>query len=235
MRKHRVRDVVLPVMLAAGLLGAASCSDADVPVVKQQPTTTGTTTTPGTPRSTETPGGPETPGDSETPGESETPGGSQGPLPAECLAQPVTSLCLTFDFRGSTQLKGSNWVYAGVKDTNLPDGTCTEYGSSMLASTEVGLPNVHKVIGNQEVEARFDSTWPPAKTGIVTYPATGLVRVNGVAYETRNNNTTGKLELQPDGSGKYTLNKLVHTEGGDTDVIGSISGTISWTCMEPKS
>jgi hypothetical protein len=223
MRNHRVREAVLPVILTIGLFAAASCSDTDVPTAKPLPTA-------GTPTGIAT-----TPGDPGTPDGGQTPGGSQETLPKECTAQTVLALCVTFDFKGAATIKGSNWVYAEVKGSDLPDSTCAEYGPSTLSSTEVGLPHLTKVIGSQEVEAQFDTTWPPAKTGVVDYPATGLIRVEGVAYEARNSNTTGKLDLNPDGSGKYTLNKLVHTDGGDADVDGSISGTISWTCLDPKN
>jgi hypothetical protein len=209
---------VLTVGLSLGLLAAvAACGDkAD------------TAAQPGTP------GVQGTPGDTGTPGDSGTPGAAAG-LPMGCTQQSALAICLTFDFKGSTTLNGSFWAYAGVKDPDLPDSTCAEYGASTLKSTAVGLPMVSKVIGSRLVEAQFDTSWPPANPGIVDYPATGAIRIDDVAYEARNSNTTGKLELQPDGSGKYTLNKLVHTDGGDTDVSGSISGTLSWTCMEPKN
>jgi hypothetical protein len=174
------------------------------------------------------------PGAQGTPGNTGTPGAGAG-LPAGCTPQSAVAICLTFDFTGSTTLKGSFWAYAAVQDPELPDSTCAEYGASMLKSTEVGIPMVSKVIGSKLIETQFDTAWPPAKPGIVDNPATGSIRIDDVAYEARNSNTTGKLELQPDGSGKYTLNKLVHTDGGDTDVSGSISGTLSWTCMEGKN
>jgi hypothetical protein len=230
---------VLTVGLSLGLLAAvAACGDkADTAA---QPGTPGVQGTPGTPGDTETPidsgtpGDPETPGSTGTPGDAGTPGVGAG-LPAGCTPQSALTICLTFDFKGATTLNGSFWAFAGVKDPDLPDSTCAEYGASTLKSTQVGLPLVSKVIGSRLVEAQFDTAWPPAKPGIVDYPAAGSIRIDDVAYEARNSNTTGKLELQPDGSGKYTLNKLVHTDGGDADGTGSISGTLTWTCMEAKN
>ncbi|MEU0090896.1 hypothetical protein [Kribbella sp. NPDC006257] len=232
--------------LSLGLLAAvAACGDskdavAPTPGAQGTPGPTGTPIilgdpeTPITPDDSETPGTPTgTPGSNDTPGESGTPGA--GGLPAACIPQSSLAICLTFDFKGSTTLKGSNWAFAGVDDPGLPDSTCAEYGASILKSKQVGLKHLSKVIGSHLIEAQFDTAWPPARSGIVDYPATGSIRIDDVAYEARNSNTTGMLELQPNGSGKYTLNKLVHTGGGDTNGTGSISGTITWTCMEPKN
>jgi hypothetical protein len=232
--------------LSLGLLAAvAACGDskdtvAPTPGAQGTPGPTGTPITPGdseTPETTDTPGTMTgTPGGNDTP---ESPDGPSTPgaggLPAACIPQSSLAICLTFDFKGATTLKGSNWAFAGVDDPGLPDSTCAEYGASILKSKQVGLKHLSKVIDSHLIEAQFDTTWPPAKSGIVDYPATGSIRIDDVAYEARNSNTTGMLELQPNGSGKYTLNKLVHTGGGDTNGTGSISGTITWTCMEPKS
>jgi hypothetical protein len=222
--RERVVSGVLTAGLSLGLLAAvAACGDKDDSAAQPGPGVQGTS---GTPSSA-----PTAPNDSDTP---DDPGTAGSGLPAGCIQQSSLALCLTFDFQGATKIKGSNWAYAGVKDPDLADSTCLEYGASVLKSTEVGLPQVSKVIGSKLIEAQFSSTWPPAKTGIVDYPATGSIRVDDVAYESRNNNTTGQLILQPNGSGRYVLNKLVHTEGGDADATNSISGTISWTCMEAK-
>jgi hypothetical protein len=247
MKRLRSRDRLVSGMLTAGLsLGllaaVAACGDskdavAPTPGVQGTPGPTGTPSTPGdseTPgETTGTPGGSDTPGDSGTPDGPNTPGA--GGLPAACIQQSSLAICLTFDFKGSTTLKGSNWAFAGVDEPGLPDSTCAEYGASILKSKQVGVKHLSKVFDSHLIEAQFDTTWPPAKSGIVDYPATGSIRIDDVAYEARNSNTTGMLELQPNGSGKYTLNKLVHTGGGDGDGTGSISGTISWTCMEPKN
>lgn len=233
--------------LSLGMLATvAACGDskdaAPRPGAQGTPGPTGTPLTAGDPETPNTPGDAETPGTTGTPGGSDTPGAPDDPttpgaggLPAACIPQSSLAICLTFAFKGSTTLKGSNWAFAGVDDPGLPDSTCAEYGASILKSKQVGLKHLSKVIDSHLIEAQFDTTWPPAKSGIVDYPATGSIRIDDVAYEARNSNTTGMLELQPNGSGKYTLNKLVHTGGGDTDGTGSISGTITWTCMEPKN
>ncbi|GAB3954413.1 hypothetical protein GCM10029976_096640 [Kribbella albertanoniae] len=197
----------------------------------------GTTAPPGQPaRSTGRPaptsGSATVPMTSGTPvpgttGVPDTSGPSQGsgPLPATCVAQPVTALCVTFNLTGATTVTGSNWVNAEIPEGNLPDSTCPEYGASTLESDEPGLPKVTKVIGSQSVEAAFGADKAGDGAGVTGAAASGSIVVDDVTYEAEDG--TAKIDLNRDGSGKLVLPRLV---GGS----GSLSGSISWRCIDPK-
>ncbi|MFF1820047.1 hypothetical protein ACFVWG_22280 [Kribbella sp. NPDC058245] len=174
-----------------------------------------TSTTPTTPTTSTTSGTPETSGPSQ----------GTGPLPAVCAAQSVPALCVTFNLTGATSVTGSNWVYAEIPDADLPDSTCPEYGASTLESDTPGLPKVTKVIGSQSVEASFAADKAGDGAGIAGAEASGSLVVDDVTYEAEDGEA--KLDLNRDGSGKLDLPRLV---GGS----GSLSGSISWRCIDPK-
>ncbi|MFB6721366.1 hypothetical protein ACFCV3_14435 [Kribbella sp. NPDC056345] len=153
------------------------------------------------------------------------PSQGNGPLPAACAAQSVPALCVTFNLTGATTVTGSNWVYAEIPDANLPDSTCPEYGASTLESDEPGLPKVTKVIGSQSVEATFGADKAGDGAGLTGAAAGGSIVVDDVTYEAEDG--TAKIDLNRDGSGKLVLPRLV---GGS----GSLSGSISWRCIDPK-
>ncbi len=153
------------------------------------------------------------------------PSQGNGPLPAVCAAQSVPALCVTFNLTGATTVTGSNWVYAEIPDANLPDSTCPEYGASTLESDEPGLPKVTKVIGSQSVEATFGADKAGDGAEVTGAAAGGSIVVDDVTYESEDG--TAKIDLNRDGSGKLVLPRLV---GGS----GSLSGSISWRCIDPK-
>lgn len=194
----------------------AACSDAPDAAPSTTPVTptSGSVTVSGTP----------VPGTTGVPGTS-GPSQGNGPLPAACAAQSVPALCVTFNLTGATTVTGSNWVYAEIPDANLPDSTCPEYGASTLESDEPGLPKVTKVIGSQAVEASFGADKAGDGAGVTDAEASGSIVVDDVTYESEDG--TAKIDLNRDGSGKLVLPRLV---GGS----GSLSGSISWRCIDPK-
>ncbi|WP_405059861.1 hypothetical protein OG474_45025 [Kribbella sp. NBC_01505] len=168
--------------------------------------------------------GTPTPGTTGVP-DSSGPSQGNGPLPTVCAAQSVPALCVTFNLTGATTVTGSNWVYAEIPDPKLPDSTCPEYGASTLESEEPGPPKVIKVIGSQAVQASFKADKPGDGAGVTGAAASGSIEVDDVTYKAEDG--AAKLDLNRDGSGKLELPRLV---GGS----GSLSGSISWRCIDPK-
>ncbi|WP_344146366.1 hypothetical protein [Kribbella yunnanensis] len=197
-----------------------ACGDTTAPngLPAKPPTpTSGSATLPAT-------SGTPVPGTTGVPG-TNGPSQGNGPLPAVCAAQSVPALCVTFNLTGATTVTGSNWVYAEIPDANLPDSTCPEYGASTLESDEPGLPKVNKVIGTEAIEATFTADKPGDGAGVEGAEASGSIVIDDVTYEAEDG--TAKIDLNRDGSGKLVLPRLV---GGS----GSLSGSISWRCIDPK-
>lgn len=206
MRRLRTTAGILALVVG----GVAGCSDSE-PITADPPRPT----TPGTPTGSE-------------PGRTDPSTAADGGLPAGCKRGELVALCLTFDFTGDVAVKGSTWWYAGVGNSTADIGSCSDYGREAAAANELVIGQVDKLVGDAQVQMQFSSS----KSAAGAAPG-GYLRVDDRAFESRNGNTTGAMSVRPDGSGKIELRKLVETGGTDADATAAISGTITWTCMEP--
>jgi hypothetical protein len=182
-----------------------------------------------------------------------TDGGSTGDTTGDansaCQPDVVVQFCETIDITGAVTVSGTAPANPQF-DQDSVDATCASWVNHQPENTDYpqfAVPN--EAIGGHKLQAQWALPYKVGTTefGAKTDPTAAnygyslnadltvddknyVVITHGTDVEST---ATGSYEINADGSGKLTFEKLLAGDG--TSASNAISGSISWTCVDPQS
>ena len=226
-----MRKAILPVLgivaAAAMLAACSSSSKSDGGGVNTPPASGGTTQQ-------------QTATDTGAPSDSDS----------ACQPDVVVQFCETIDITGATTVSGTAAAIPSLAfDKAGVDATCASWVDHAPENPDYPLFGTPQEVGGHKLQAHWKL---PYKVGTYDFGATTAsgdpnlgyaldsnLLVDSKSYSVQSYGTdvksaaTASYEIKADGSGTLTFDKLLGGEGADAS--DTISGTISWTCVDPQS
>ena len=178
-----------------------------------------------------------------------TDGGSTGDANSACQPDVVVQFCETIDITGAMTVSGTAAATPQF-DQDSVDATCASWVDHQPENTDYprfATPN--DAVGGHKLQAAWKL---PYKVGTYEFGATtasgdpnyGYTLESGLTVDSKSyrvttygtdvkSAATGSYEIKADGSGTLTFDKLLSGDGADAS--DTISGSISWTCVDPQS
>jgi hypothetical protein len=225
-----MRKAILPVLgivaAAAMLAACSSSSKSDGGGVNTPPASGGTTQQ-------------QTATDTGVPSDSDS----------ACQPDVVVQFCETIDITGAMTVSGTAAAIPELEQGSV-DSTCASWVDHQPENPDYprfATPN--DAVDGHKLEAAWKL---PHKAGTYEFGATtatsdpnyGYTLESGLTVDSKSyrvttygtdvkSAATGSYEIKADGSGTLTFDKLLSGDGADAS--DTISGTISWTCVDPQS
>jgi hypothetical protein len=225
-----MRKAILPVLgivaAAAMLAACSSSSKSDGGGVNTPPASGGTTQQ-------------QTATDTGAPSDSDS----------ACQPDVVVQFCETIDITGAMTVSGTAAAIPELEQGSV-DSTCASWVDHQPENPDYprfATPN--DAVDGHKLEAAWKL---PYKVGTYEFgaatatgdPNYGYTLESGLTVDSKSyrvttygtdvkSAATGSYEIKADGSGTLTFDKLLSGDGADAS--DTISGTISWTCVDPQS
>jgi hypothetical protein len=177
-------------------------------------------------------------------------GGATGNANSGCQPDVVVQFCETIDITGAATVSGTAVAIPDLDQGGGLDLTCATWVNHKPDNSDYPqfkVPNDavdgHKLetqwgMPYQAGTAKFGATTAPSDPSY-GYALSGNLTIDSKNYVVITHGTdvqssaTASYDINPDGSGKLTFDKLLAGEG--TSASDAISGSISWTCVDPES
>jgi len=166
-----------------------------------------------------------------------------------CQPDVVVQFCETITVTGAKTVSGTGAAIP-VFDLNKVDSTCASWVNHQPQSSGYPYFKVpNDPVGGHSLSTQwsmpyqagsyeFGASSAPDDKGF-QYALSGGLMVDNTNYAVMTHGTTNQskatasFEVKPDGSGTLTFDKLLN--GNGEDASDTISGSITWTCVDPQS